>query len=97
MNTTLIRLVAGPVAAASIIGGALGFAAVANASPATNTSPDIKGSVTSASTSGTSGLGSLHTQVDQKENVQSQIRSHEHGIVETDQNIHSNLKDELPG
>ena len=33
MNTTsLIRLVAGPVAAASIMGGALGLAAVANAS-----------------------------------------------------------------
>jgi hypothetical protein len=38
MNTTrsrgLIRLVAGPVAAAGIIGGALGLAAVANASTA---------------------------------------------------------------
>ncbi len=38
MNTTmsrgLIRLVAGPIVAASIIGGALGMAAVANASTA---------------------------------------------------------------
>jgi hypothetical protein len=37
MNTTmscgLIRLVAGPVVAAGIIGGALGLAAVANAPP----------------------------------------------------------------
>ena len=42
MSRHLIRLIAGPVAAASIIGGALGLAAVANAHIA---APSIGGGV----------------------------------------------------
>jgi hypothetical protein len=62
MNTPnsrrFVRLVAGPVAAASIIGGALGLAAVANASTATIHPHTIAGATQGGGTSSTQGATS---------------------------------------